>query len=299
MSLKMTNGFLHRNDSITLEQIKNFIAIYELGSLSLAAKAAHKTQPAITQTITKLEEKLSTRLVNRERGKSVSFTEEGHRFYQQVTPIVSQLLTQIDEVENRNTISIGVCDDASMSAQLEIHSTITEKINSRVRLMCDFSHRIRAMVTEGQLTFGIVKKAVAAARTVDAHPYGWAAARNQQFDTADKLSVVSAHRGCFIRDLLENVLNEHGKGYYFSYLGNHLQHQVDAIAAGFGVGILERQRILQSPKLIELGDSEGFPALPNFQYELIGHSDTLIKHQAESILSDFVTRLNTTQTIRQ
>lgn len=96
------NDFFRRNDSITLEQIKNYIAIYELGSLSLAAKAAYKTQPAISHNISKLEEKLSAKLIKRERGKAICFTEEGHQFHQQVAPALGHLLNQIDEVENKN-----------------------------------------------------------------------------------------------------------------------------------------------------------------------------------------------------
>lgn len=280
------NDFFRRNDSITLEQIKNYIAIYELGSLSLAAKAAYKTQPAISHNISKLEEKLSTKLIKRERGKSISFTEEGHQFYQQVAPALGHLLNQIDEVENKNTISIGICDDLPISVQLAVQQMVTELIDSRVRVICDFSHSIKDMVASGRLSYGIIKLTVDPSE--DLQSFGWASNQKVSFDECDKLPIVSAHNGCFVRHIIEDTLNDSGKRYYFSYLASHLQHQVAAIQAGFGIGLLSKDFITRTPNLEFLGADEGFPILPSYQYRLIGEADTHVKQKIEQPLKDFV-----------
>lgn len=280
------NDFFRRNDSITLEQIKNYIAIYELGSLSLAAKAAYKTQPAISHNISKLEEKLSAKLIKRARGKTISFTEEGHQFYQQVAPALGHLLSQIDEVENKNAISIGICDDLPMSVQLAVQKMVSQLTDSRVRIICDFSHSIQDMVTSGRLSYGIIKMTVD--RVEDTHPFGWVSNQKATFDEVDKLPIVSAHNGCFVRHIIEDTLNDSGKRYYFSYLANHLQHQVAAIQAGFGIGILSKSFITRTANLELLGKDEGFPLLPSYQYRLIGDADTHLKQKIEQPLKGFV-----------
>lgn len=284
-----SNDFFRRNGSVTLEQIKNYMSIYELGSLSLAAKAAYKTQPAISHNIDKLEEKLSTKLIRRQRGKSISFTEEGHQFYQQVAPALGHLLTQIDEIENKNTISLGVCDDLPISVQLALQKTVTELTDNRVRLICDFSTRIQEMVVSGRLSYGIIKVAVEPSE--QGHPFGWVSANKIGFDEVEKLPVVSAHSGCLIRDIIESALNEHNKNYYFGYLANHLQHQIEAIKAGFGIGILSKEFVHQTQGLELLGADEGFPILPSYQYCLIGEADTYIKQKIEPVLQHFVSEI--------
>ena len=283
------NDFFRRNDSITLEQIKNYIAIYELGSLSLAAKAAYKTQPAISHNISKLEEKLSAKLIKRERGKAICFSDEGHQFHQQVAPALGHLLNQIDEVENKNAISIGICDDVHMSVQLAVQQMVTTLIDSRVRIICDFSHSIKDMVASGRLSYGIIKLTVTSSE--DLQSFGWASNKKGAFDEWDKLPIVSTHHGCFVRHITEDTLNDCGKRYYFSYLASHLQHQVAAIQAGFGIGLLSKDFINRTVNLELLGADEGFPKLPSYQYRLIGDADTHIKQKIEQPLKDFVANI--------
>lgn len=292
------NDFFRKNHSITLEQMKNFIHIYETGSLSQAAIIAHKTQPAISHNIRKLEEKLNTQLVKRNRGKTISFTEDGHKFYKQVTPIIGQLLTQIDEIENRNTISIGVCDDLSIETQLHMYQAVSEQTGYRVRLLCDFSYKIRQMVEAGQLSFAIVKKICCKPNSIQAdeetgHAFTWVGNQTVHFDELEKVAIVSAHSGCLIRDLLEETLDNIGKDYYFSYLGNDLASQSQAIMAGFGIGILDNRWIQKYPALVRLNASQGYPALPSFYFDCIGEYDNHHKQKIQPILHGIVKRLNT------
>lgn len=285
------NQFFKRNDAITLEQLKNFILVYELGSMSLTALYTHKTQPAITQNIAKLEEKLNIKLIKSSRGKAITFTEEGHRFYAQVRPIVLNLLVQIDEIENKHTVNIGVCDDLSMHIQTQIVNEVRKVINGRVRIMCDFSHKIRNMVSDGRLDFGITKQLVTNNEGI--HQYGWASIEKQDFCQTQKLAIVSAHSGCFVRELVEKTLNAHNKDFYFSYLGNHVQNQMDAVLAGLGIGIFEMKTIDQYPSLICLDESDSFPKLANFNYELVGEADSYFKQTIQIVLKKYVHQLNT------
>lgn len=85
--------------------------------------------------------------------------------------------------------------------------------------------------------------------------------------------------------------NDCGKRYYFSYLASHLQHQVAAIQAGFGIGLLSKDFINRTANLELLGADEGFPKLPSYQYRLIGDADTHIKQKIEQPLKDFVANI--------
>ena len=124
-----------------------------------------------------------------------------------------------------------------------------------------------------------------------AHPFGWVSSHKVHFNELDNLPIVSAHSGCFLRNIIEDTLNDSGKSYHFSYLSNHLQHQIEAIQAGFGIGVLGKAFIEHNPNLELLDNIEGFPKLPSYQYRLIGEADTHIKQKIELPLQRFVANI--------
>lgn len=283
------NHFFTRNDSITLVQMKDFIAVYELRSLSKAAELLHKTQPAISHSLAKLEEKLSTQLVRRERGKHIDFTEEGHRFYKDISPLIDKLLMKIDETENKNTITVGVPDDLDMDIQVGLFRDIAAVTDSRLRLICSFSSNISKMVESGRISFGIIKEPV---KDGLLH-YGWAGNSDKlTFHQHHKLPLVSGYSGCIIRDLVEKTLNQVGKDFYFVYLSNRIQHRVQAVSEGFGVGVFSTTRIAESDTLIPLDQSQGFPKLASFSHRTVGEADTAQKKQILPILNACTQLLN-------
>lgn len=285
---KESNHFFRRNDSITLDQIKVFVAIYELGSLSKAALAMHKTQPSISHNLAKLEEKLNVQLVKRTRGKAIAFTEEGHRFYHDVAPLVDKLLLKIDEVENKNAITIGVPDDLDINVQLDLYRQISTMIDSRLRFICGFSTEIRSMVENGRISFGIIKQP-AADGTLH---FAWAADRHRYFDDDDKLPLVAGYSGCIIRDMTERQLNKADKDFYFVYLSSRIQNRIEAVCKGFGVGVFSLPLIEKTEELIQLSDNSGFPELSSFNHRVIGEADTAQKSKIKPIMSQCVQQLN-------
>lgn len=71
-----------------------FARVTELGSLSAAARDLQLTQPAVSQQIVNLEQQLGVLLLYRTT-RSVTLTEAGQRYYQQIKPI----LAAVEEAE--------------------------------------------------------------------------------------------------------------------------------------------------------------------------------------------------------
>ncbi len=65
---------------MTLEQLLTLSRIVEYGSLKRAADSLHKTQPALSMAIKKLEEEYGFRILNRDNYR-LSLTAEGRSFY--------------------------------------------------------------------------------------------------------------------------------------------------------------------------------------------------------------------------
>jgi len=95
-----------------LRQLRQFVAVVQLGSFTAAAKQLGIAQPAISATIKKLEQQLSIQLLQRNERK-VSLSAEGEVLYQHAT----QLLKQAEDTEqamqslkglDSGTVTIGI-----------------------------------------------------------------------------------------------------------------------------------------------------------------------------------------------
>lgn len=80
---------------MTLDQLRALSRIVEYGSLKLAAESLHKTQPALSMAIKKLEEEYGFKILNRDSYR-LSLTEEGRSFYRKA----QELLLNSDQLSS-------------------------------------------------------------------------------------------------------------------------------------------------------------------------------------------------------
>ncbi len=78
---------------MTLEQLRMFVTVAELGSIARAAEQLHKTQPAISIAIKRLQEEFNLSLLQKS-GNRLQLTEDGHR----MLPHCRYLLRQQSEL---------------------------------------------------------------------------------------------------------------------------------------------------------------------------------------------------------
>ena len=93
-----------------LAQIRYFIAAAQFQNLSKAARVLNITQPALSKSISKLEDELGVALFERS-GKSVALNDSGERFLEYAINSVKELDDAVDSVKNRvcsPTIYVGL-----------------------------------------------------------------------------------------------------------------------------------------------------------------------------------------------
>jgi DNA-binding transcriptional LysR family regulator len=77
-------------DERTLNGMGVFTAVVEAGSFAAAGEQLDMSQPGVSRSVARLEARLGIRLFDRTT-RVVSLTEEGRRFYEQVTPLIAGL----------------------------------------------------------------------------------------------------------------------------------------------------------------------------------------------------------------
>ena len=79
-----------RLDSRFLAEIPVVAAVVEAGSFGRAGKVLGLSQPAVSRAVQRLEQRLGTRLLDRNT-KTIRLTESGRRFCEEVVPLLSRL----------------------------------------------------------------------------------------------------------------------------------------------------------------------------------------------------------------
>ncbi|NWD73539.1 LysR family transcriptional regulator [Pseudomonas gingeri] len=78
------------------DELQVFVCVIECGSISAAAEQVGQTPSAVSRSLSRLEDKLETTLINRTT-RRMDLTEEGKFFFERA----KQILAQMDELEER------------------------------------------------------------------------------------------------------------------------------------------------------------------------------------------------------
>ncbi len=93
---------MHLSDHV----LRSFLALADTGQFTVAAEQCNMTQSALSQMISKLEDRLGVKLFNRET-RSVTLTAEGHRLVQTARRVTSELDQVMADMRDVATLQTG------------------------------------------------------------------------------------------------------------------------------------------------------------------------------------------------
>lgn len=108
------------SENISLDLYKVFIAVYENGSFSSAARALYVTQPAVSQSIKQLESALKVSLFTRDKKKVIPTSEADH-LYGMVHPALDMISVAEDNIEKMRHMTSGSLSISAGDAVLKYY----------------------------------------------------------------------------------------------------------------------------------------------------------------------------------
>ena len=104
-----------------LTQLRYFIKVAELQHITRASEELHIAQPALTQTIHRLENELGVPLFG-SKGRNIVLTEYGRYFYDKLKPIITEIYDLHGQLQNmahheNSTIHLNVLAASSLVTQ--------------------------------------------------------------------------------------------------------------------------------------------------------------------------------------
>ncbi len=144
-----------------LRQLRYFVRIVDLGSLSKAAADLYVAQPALSKQMAALEGELRTALLVRSP-RGVTATEAGHTFYRQAQSVLRQMARIPDEVRSAEAsptgvVAIGMPFSASNILAPALVKAVGERLPGiRLAITQQGSGQLEGLLAGGRLDLGLL-----------------------------------------------------------------------------------------------------------------------------------------------
>lgn len=142
-----------------LRQLRYFVRVVELGSISRAAADLSLVQSALSQQITRLESELSTRLLQRSP-KGVVPTEAGLAFFREAQLTLrhaEQAVRSAQEARLTGTVSVGLAPTTAAVLGLPLMRAMRERYpNVRLHMVESLSGHLSAMLNARQIDLAVL-----------------------------------------------------------------------------------------------------------------------------------------------
>ncbi len=138
-----------------------FYTVAQCGNISAAAKKLYISQPAVSKSISKLEETFPAPLLQR-TSKGVSLTDSGQILYQQLETAFQAIKQGEEQIQQNNalgigSISIGVSTTLCKYVLLPYLKTfIAQNPNVKVSISCQSTYETLTALENGTLDIGLV-----------------------------------------------------------------------------------------------------------------------------------------------
>lgn len=252
-----------------LRQVKTFLRVAELGSLSAAAAHLHTAQPAISRQIQLLEEDLEVRLFWR-HGRGVKLTPEGELFKQRASSILREVeLAKFElkaaEEGPRGQVVLGVPPTIGDVLSGPLCERITEKYpRLRMRIVAAYSGHIQDWMNRGILDIAVTYasrdlKKLAVRPLLTERLYAVAApsllsasAKSLPFNKLLQMKVILPSEQHGLRKLLDGISEQFGTQLDPIVESDGLQIQIDLARRGLGGTVLPLVSVYEQVKSGEL-----------------------------------------------
>lgn len=144
-----------------IRQLRYFVRIADLGSVSRAAEALHVAQPALSQQIAQLEGELGQPLLVR-RSTGVRMTEQGEVFYRHAQRILKELADLPGAVQQAGsqpcgTVALGLPQSTASQYAMPLLAALRERHPAiEVEFFDEISGNLLQAVTRGRLDMAVL-----------------------------------------------------------------------------------------------------------------------------------------------
>lgn len=268
---------------IPSENLRAFIAVYDLQSFTLAGDRLGRSQPAISLQIKRLEQLLNVAVIQRQ-GNRVKLTDAGRELYplaQQLLNLNDQIIAQFSESSLSGEVRLGIPSEFASTLLPSILGQFASNYpHVALQVTSGLSRDLRLAASRGQfdIILTVADRAPDTAVLVKTDQLVWVAG-STDFKMVSPLPLVLAPEGCiYRRRAIKALQGQHA--YRISYTNSDLAGISSALLSGLGITALARSSVPVDLHELRTGSLPGL-GLINIYIERHGRPD----EAAERLLS--------------
>lgn len=245
-----------------LLSLRSLIAVVEEGGFSAAAKRVGRTQSAISLQIAKLEDRLSTKLLER-TSRSVSLTPTGETFVSYARRLV--------ELADEAALAVSAPGESALLRVGFTEYLVPQHLHSllarfrRAHPNCDLSlvlglgPEMLERMDRGDLDVVFAGPEREGGRILWEEPLVWTGKSEYFVNREAPFELVMMHAPCSYRKIAFDALTKVAIPWKLSIDANSVQAVQSSVRADLGVSVLPVSAVLEDMPVIQ----ESLPALPN------------------------------------
>lgn len=280
----MTYGF-------DLDLLKTFTAVVDFGGFTKAAERVHLTQSTVSQQIKKLEVKLGTSLLNRDKSTGgVETTESGElllSYARRILATADEAAEVMRKPAAPRTVRLGVPEDFAGRRLIDLLSGFSAASpHIRLDTVSGWSTELRRLLDAGEIDLALIKREPGDGKCLASwrEELIWVQSATRVVET-DPVPLAVFPVGCIYRDRAIRAIERSGRRWRIAYTSQGLMGVQAAVASGIGISLLPSDAVL--PEHQRLGRTEGFDEQPASEMALVKGRANL-SPEAKSV-SDFLT----------
>ncbi len=246
-----------------IELLEAFVAVAEMGNVTLAGARLNRTQPCVSTQLRRLEDRVGKPLIER-AARSMELTAAGRILYQHATDILKsheEARLRLSAPELTGTVHVGL-PEWSTTGQLQSIFCNFVRIHPNVKLEMTVAD---SATLHDKLSRNELNLAIALVCPAKPEPAGvveeqlhWAA--GDAFAPSDPVPLILFPEPCPFRDISFRALAGAGRQWYERITTTSVAAAQVAVNSGAGVCCLPSGAIVDGFRILK--EQDGFPALP-------------------------------------
>lgn len=248
---------------IDTDLLKTFVTIVETQSFTRTGDRLHRTQPAISMQIRRLEEALGKEVFDRTK-RQIQLTREGEvllHYARRILSLSDEAMSRIDQAGLAGIVRIGTSDDYANILLPEILQRFAgAHAGVQVDVVCDNGVAIERRLKDGLIDLALVacRGAVADEELIRTEELVWIAATPSQAKSRP-LPLAVFPEGCVCRATMAEALDAAGRDWRIAFSSDNIGAIHAAVRSGLGVTAVERSLVPAGAQI--LNQAEGLPPL--------------------------------------
>jgi DNA-binding transcriptional LysR family regulator len=273
---------------LSLDNLRTFVTVIDLGGYAKAGEYLGRSQPAISLQIKRLESQLNKRLFSK-AGQRHEVNHDGLNLYHQAKNMLAindEIFRQFEPASIRGRLRLGIPSEFATTLLPSI-------VGEFSKLYPDVSLEVTSALSKSLLSenqrqdFDLIMALLPHNQTVDGElllvdDLVWVGNRNQNF-TNSTLSLVLAPDGCMYRSRVIQALKQQTTQWRITYTNADLAGITAAINQGLGITALARSSV---PKELNIIRHEMLPDLGKIRIALFNQAQRY--WQASDKLAEFI-----------